>query len=229
MAAIEDKIPPCAYAYIAPPHGSFDKIVTMRVGQGQDKKEFQVHRGLLCHFSIWFDSQIRLSSTSEVELPDEKPMVVETAIYWMYTNRFWAPGTSEDGEIPLELWRILALCFFASECGIGKLQNAALTLLHRKIVQDWKVSLSYITAYQRSEPGAPVRRVLVDFIAQTWGSSAIELRYYKDLMSSEFTVDLLLALEDAKKAVGVGFNKAKWIEDANRTFCKKYHVHDEEV
>ena len=78
--------------------GSFDKLVVIRAGRGAKKQEFQVHCGLISHYSIYFQAVLRDGSGDDIEIPSDDPKVVDTAIHWMYTTRFWSLGTSEDGK-----------------------------------------------------------------------------------------------------------------------------------
>ncbi|KAF1845640.1 uncharacterized protein K460DRAFT_286753 [Cucurbitaria berberidis CBS 394.84] len=222
------EVPACIYADAAPPQCSFDSLVIVIVGRAHNKKEFQVHRGLLSHYSIFFEHILRDKSENEIAMPAEDPEVFDTITYWMYTSRLWGPGTIKDGKIPLTVARILQLYFFAGAKGIEALQNATMTLLYQKIVQDWETPIQFASIiYARTVPDSPLRRFLVDFMAEAWSFSTLET--YRTTIPKDFLIDLLIALTRLRKAPGIGVVKAKWVQDSNKGFCEKYHSHGEQA
>lgn len=210
--------------------GSFDDLVTVRVGRAPHIKEYSIHQGLLAHHSTVFTSMLlgtARTRSKTLALLDVDPTVFETVKYWLYTSKFWAPGATADGKIPFDDGAILQLYFFANDNGMQQLQNAAMTLFFQKNVQDWAVAITQARAvYVRTRPDSPLRRFLVDIVAETWGFKTLKEDQAK--LPKDFLVDVLVKLRDAKRAPGTASHKQTWIAGMNRDFCERYHVHTEE-
>ncbi|KAH4416815.1 hypothetical protein HBH92_058900 [Parastagonospora nodorum] len=222
--------PGCAYTNSVPPAGSFDELVTVRVGRAPHIKEYQIHQGLLAHHSTIFASMFlgtARTRSKTLALLDVDPEVFETVKYWLYTTKFWAPGTNTTGKIPFDDSKILQLYFFANDNGMQELQNVVMKLFYQKNVQDWAIAIPQTRVmYVGTRPESPLRRFLVDMVAETWGFKTIKEDQSK--LPKDFLVDVLVKLRDAKMAPGTASHKQTWIEGMNRDFCEKYHVHTEE-
>jgi hypothetical protein len=200
--------------------------VIVLVGHGANKKEFQVHRGLLAYSSASFQYLLRNEPNTEIGLPMEDPFIFEIIVYWMYTARFWTPDADMGGKIPLDLAIILRIYFFATGKGMNNLQNAAMTLLYYKNVELWKAPTTHVNMiYANTAETSPLRTFLINFMADTWGFDFESPQC--TALPNRFLVYVLVALRDLKKPPGVGIQKAKWVAVMNKNFCRAYHVHGE--
>jgi hypothetical protein len=92
--------------------GSFDELVTVRIGRAPNFKEYQMHQGLMAHYSTVFAQMLfgtttmRQRATSLLCLNHD---TFETVMYWMYTSNFWTLGTNNNGKIALDDDEILKL------------------------------------------------------------------------------------------------------------------------
>jgi hypothetical protein len=99
-----------------------------------------------------------------------------------------------------------------------------MTLFYQKNVQDWALVIPQaINISMRTVPNSPLRRYFIDMVAETWGFKTVEGD--QAMLPMEFLVDFLVRLRDEKKAPEIASFKQTWVEEMNRTFCKKYHTH----
>jgi hypothetical protein len=144
----------------------------------------------------------------------------------MYTARFWASKTNRDGKIPLEFSHILRVYFFAADKGMINLQNAAMTLIYQKMVEEWRAPIAKADLiYTKTTPTSPLRRFLIDFVADAWSFDFEATQ--GSVLPNQFLIDVLVSLREMKKAPGMGTNKAKWVAEMNKGFCVKYHDHED--
>jgi len=81
-------------------------MVTVRVGKGDKTKEFQGHRGLLCHYSSYFkralEGGFEEAESRTVTLPEDDVEVFDIFFSWLYT-RSQFKRKHDDPEIPLSM------------------------------------------------------------------------------------------------------------------------------
>jgi hypothetical protein len=109
-----------------------------------------------------------------------------------------------------------------------ELQNATMTLFYQKNVQDWAVAIPQTSAiYVRTKPESPLRRFLVDMVADTWGFKT--LREDQAKLPKDFLVDVLIKLREGKVAPGTANHKQTWIEGMNKKLREVSCSYGEEV
>ena len=108
--------------------GFFRALVRITVGKDAAKREFRVHRAILCHYSTHFQRKLN-GSQSKIYLNAEKPEMFHTCAYWICTVRLWLPETSTDGKIPMEWEHLLERFSFAARMDIQGLHNATMTVI----------------------------------------------------------------------------------------------------
>ncbi|KAH7077089.1 hypothetical protein FB567DRAFT_596278 [Paraphoma chrysanthemicola] len=218
----------CTHTGTTLPEGGFDKLASVLVGRGENTKEFQVHRGVLVQSSTSFQQTLANAKPREkMKLPFESPETFETVVYWLYSNRFWSPTSATDSKIPLSYEQILAVYYCADEHGMQALQNATLTLFYQKLAEEWKAPTTQLSKiYGNTAAGSPLRKLVVDFMAQTW---SFDLDLNSHMLPHGFLIDVLNMLRDLGKAPGSGVNKQKWFAEMNESFCGRYHDHGERV
>jgi len=65
----------------------YDKIITVAVGPDDAKKKFKIYRGLLCHFSSYFDRMLngsfREGGSTYLRLNDTDADTFNVFYYWL--------------------------------------------------------------------------------------------------------------------------------------------------
>ena len=74
---------------------AFDTIIEVQVGTGDDKRTFEVFKGVLCFYSGYFQAALNgrfaEAHVHIVKLPTEEPLIFELFRYWIHTRRFFEP------------------------------------------------------------------------------------------------------------------------------------------
>jgi hypothetical protein len=178
----------------------------------------------LSYNSITFQYSLRNEANHNIDLLAEDPSIFEMIVYWMYTSRFWTPNVDKDGKIPLELVVLVRIYLFAAAKGMYNLQNATMTLIYQKNMEIWRAPITQVNMiYAHTTEMSPLRRFLVDFVADTWGFNFGLCE--GTALPNQFLVDVLVSLRDAGKTPGVGVNNARWVAEMNENFCDAYHDH----
>ena len=109
------------------------QIVTLVAGS--EKRQFSVHRGLLCHYSPYFQAALngrfREAQTKSLELEDDSDLI-EWFVHWLYHQRI-TPDPPHDDPSPSRLFRLYTL---AQMFLVPQLQNHVISVIHRKTVAD---------------------------------------------------------------------------------------------
>ena len=75
-------------------------MITFRIGEGTNQKDFQIHKGLLCHHSGFFDAALNGSFAEAgrdvYELPETGIKTFNSVVLWLYTRRLF------DASVPLD-------------------------------------------------------------------------------------------------------------------------------
>ena len=144
-----------------PRRSLYDEIVIVNVGKEPNNKEFHVHKGLICHFSTYFNATFNGSFKEAVEkrvdLSEDEIKVFQAFYNLIYTNRL------HDETEMLPSRQIAKLMTFGEVRGIPLLQNAAMNELISKFESKWVVSSSFWIpwACKNTVRGSPLWRFLV--------------------------------------------------------------------
>jgi hypothetical protein len=162
-----------------------------------------------------------------VPLPDEDPAIFALVARWLYAGRFWTPEDNSGRKMSLEYDTVLKVCFFAVDAGMRELLNGALSLLWVKHVEGGGVDVEVRCIremYERPWCG-PVRRLIVDILAEMWDFESLE---ETDMLPRDFLCDVLVRLRDQGRVPGGPHLRSFWVwgEEIRRTFCERYHDHD---
>lgn len=112
-------------------------MATIEVGDGEVKRTFYAHRGLLTFYSGYFKAALEggfaEAQSGVIKLETEEPSVFEAFITWLYTRKACAkvinPDTAcEHYELVVKLW------IFANRRDIPLLMNEMVDSLHRAVV-----------------------------------------------------------------------------------------------
>lgn len=155
-----------------------------------------------------------------MELDTEEEEVFEKFQYWAYNRRFCNPDESETEDLT---WTVIyKLWMFGDRRNIPCLQNEAIDLLRKNIVENWEVptyDLGYI--YDNTGPTALLRKFIVDVIGKTFP------KYNFDESKPPWPKD---ALRDLLKVVWAPAKPTLTKEGLRRLpLCTQYHIHEEGV
>ncbi len=202
---------------------------------GKEKREFGVHKELICSLSPYFTALCseRWSAScksNEVELLSEEPKVFEFFVQWLYSRKL--DDESKTKNMP-SLVSLVKLHILADKYGILQLKNDTIDKLVQKRLgkkEDWtdwywdgnrllRGSKTVLIVEKLLPAGSALRRLFVDFIA--W-SPLEKLKEEGPSIPPEFLLDVTLVLAGLR------------LEDMNHkkpaykdNICKAYHEHDE--
>lgn len=188
-------------------------MVTIKVGL--DKKEFMVHKGLLCHYSLYFEVTLKyeLQSAEDtvVELPDHDMEAFAALNGWLCTRHLFDPR-ADEGKVPINhkiLWQVY---LFGDTLCMPALKNAAVGAIGARVINDWKAFCSSLRHFYEHAPrGSPLRKLAKHI--------ALE-RYCEFALGSEFLGDL----EDEVRKDNVVRRTVSLEEQYDTNRCE-YHDH----
>jgi hypothetical protein len=199
-------------------------MVTIIVGQRPDTKTFQVHRGLLCHYSGLFSRLLNgpFRDNDSHSLPTEKPESFQLFYDWLYSGEVICDETTD-----LDSKTIVHLYFFADAYVVQQLKDRTLELYFLRFLKDWEASQDLTRVlYEKTADKSALRKLHVDILLETFGFENI--RDYIDDDPKEFMVDLVETCRDKQIFPGSckAFNGlAEWVEEKKACFCEIYHEH----
>ena len=120
-------------------------------------------------------------------------------------------------------WHILSeLWIFGDRRSVPLLQNEAIDLLNKKVVEFWLIpSCELVFVYPRTAPGAVLRTYLIDLFAKLGSPDLAWCRARQRELSIEALHDLIGAIWKAKQPI--------WTQADLKALKCRYHVHEEGV
>ncbi|KAI4759558.1 hypothetical protein E4T52_02335 [Aureobasidium sp. EXF-3400] len=145
----------------------YKEPVTLIVGTA--KKQYTLHKGLLCFYSDFFraalNGSFKEATERKVELPEVQIDVFEAFQVWLYTQTF-PKNETVPGKVYLEWNLLIKLWIFGDGHQIPLLQNNAMDAMLDKVRQDREVPVYSMThAYENTTSKSHLRKALVDIIA----------------------------------------------------------------
>ena len=102
-------------------------IVTLHVGEGEDRSVFHVHKHLVCAaspvFNATFTGAFLENSTQMILLCDESRDVVEHFVQWLYTKNYGLSDYATTATADICFQQLAQLHVFADKYDISKLKN----------------------------------------------------------------------------------------------------------
>ncbi|KAK5127969.1 hypothetical protein LTR85_005086 [Meristemomyces frigidus] len=205
----------------------FDTMVSIKVGVGHKQRCFQLHKGIVCFYSGYFERAFNgafaEAKAGAVTLDTEDPDVFEHFQFWLYNRRFISDATANE---PNQLrWATLCkLWIFGDAHDVPLLQNSAVDAIIRKIEQYWTVPSRQLPfVYANTTKGTPLRRLLIDILGKTSSAKvALQDEDHLDRYTKESMTDLLRVVWHAEPT--------RWghgdLRNLNKCF---YHVHEDGV
>ncbi|KAI4685325.1 uncharacterized protein J4E84_006052 [Alternaria hordeiaustralica] len=121
---------PCAHAPTKPPAHVYDKIITVAVGPDNAKKKFKIYRGLLCHFSSYFDRMLngsfREGGSTYLRLKDTDADTFDVFFYWLNSG---VVGLADSGGL-LDWGKVMKAYVFSDFHQAPIFKNAVLESLY---------------------------------------------------------------------------------------------------
>jgi len=198
-------------------------MVTICVGKGDKTKEFQGHRGLLCHYSSYFKGALeggfKEAESRTVTLPEDDVEVFEIFFSWLYTRSLFK-REHDNLSIPLSWSLLLQVHCFADMRGVPRLQNMSSDAIIDKVANEWRFPhnrFAYI--YANTPHKAPLRTLAVDMIIFT--GILVEIDCPLPCLTPDMLQDLVVAMQSLNEnGTGWKWGRKTW-KEINK--CK-YHV-----
>ncbi|KAF2246923.1 hypothetical protein BU26DRAFT_488328 [Trematosphaeria pertusa] len=202
--------------------------MTILVEQGGRKKKFQMHRGLLCHYSEYFNTLLNggfgESGRNFHKLTEVEIDTFQVFFYWLNTGVI-----SDGGGQDLQKVEIIKVYVFADCYLVQELKNKILEALFLSDVKTWAVS-SFINPliYDQTPEGSPLRKLHVDLTLET--EDFKDWREHLEHYPKEYLADLFDACRERKVVPGSAFGLDNggtegWIKEKMAHFCERYHDH----
>lgn len=197
----------------------YDTIIRIKVGTDSEAETFEIHKGILCFYSEYFQGSLNGSFVEAkdkvVGLPTESPETFKLFKDWLYTQKI-VLGQDDKTRFFTQLCR---LWIFGDAHIVPLLQNAAADMITERSYTWWcNPSYQLHLAYENTVTGSKLRYLLVDTMAK----SSCTPKFFKnhdDRWTKEALVDLASILIKRPKYVGKG-------ELSKLRLCD-YHVHSD--
>lgn len=162
------------------PHSHPLDLVTFTVGEGEDRRDFLVHKEFACRYSpvlrAAFDSNFIEGQMQAYTLEDTDEETFRLLVQWFYTQRLdslpsddqFDPKSAEfEDKVDAQQTRLTGLWVLADKLLLPKLQNLALYAIDRTRI---KTARSPTHCFDRIWEGtatdSPLRRYMVDICAR---------------------------------------------------------------
>ena len=151
----------------------FDTLINIEVGSGDEKRTFEVYKGVLCFYSSYFraalDGRFIEAQEHRVKLSTEDPKIFKMFRHWIHTRCFFestiAPSTLLSFRIIADLW------IFGDAHEVPMLQSEVANVMLEKVRQSRNfpsiVDLTYIC--DNTIESSPLRRLLAGVFSATSG------------------------------------------------------------
>lgn len=114
----------------------FDTLVRIEVGTGEEKRTFEVYKGVLCFYSDYFNAALRGRFVEAQEniarLPTEDATIFDYFCTWIHKRYFFESTLAPFMLFPFD--SLLKLWVFGDAHDVPMLQNEAGDMILRKIV-----------------------------------------------------------------------------------------------
>ncbi|KAK4896986.1 hypothetical protein LTR27_005233 [Elasticomyces elasticus] len=139
------------------PSSVLDTLVDVEVGEGEEKRTFQAHKGLLAFYSSYFEAALNgrflEANNGVVKLTTEDPATFDLFLLWAHTRRFLHDSDLEP-TLMVSYFELAALWVFG---------DAHETL---PVFQDERPDAETIDfIWDNTPPSATLRRLLIDFVS----------------------------------------------------------------
>lgn len=202
---------------------AYGDTLTIEVGDGNAKKLFYAHKGLLSFYSGYFRALVggswSESKTGVAKLQTEDPDVFERFMLWLYTNKIF------DDTLKMSTGVIIRLWLFADRRNIPLLMNEMIDEMHTTIGEFWVVPTIHLhELYEHTSEDSAMRRMVIYSIARTVDQAVLKEKEDVDRWPREALVEMLRLTLAEPRDLSLGKTLYKALE-----MCPAYHVHEEGV
>lgn len=193
-------------------------MVVVKVGT--DRTVFRMHKRIICNvspfFKAAFEGKFAEAQKQVLELPDESVAMFKHFQLWVYTDSIMA---KDEAVQDITSHSLAGLYIFGEKCGIPDLQNLAIDVIIDKHDIFKRTPIEMInTVYDHTPDRAPLRRLLVDFMAR----NHVDIpRLFVEQVKKCFPKDFLFDLAIVQNALRIG---SKNIIDDFKACRSNYHV-----
>lgn len=198
----------------------YGDIVTIEVGNQDNKQTFRVHKGFLSFYSGYFKAALEgawaESKSGIIKLETEDPLVFERFVHWLYTNKITDDQRKSEFRIIIGLW------LFADRRDIPLLMNEMIDALHKEIANSWLMPTDFLhKVYESTTKGSALRRMLMWTMSRIMRADMFNGDYAERWPRTALLdmVKLVLAERPAATMTQDQYKKVK--------MCPLYHVHEE--
>lgn len=148
---------------------AYDEIVTIIAGN-KPARIYKIHKGVLTFYSGYFAKALNGSfaeaAKMEVKLPDSESRVFDAVQNWLYSHQLHPANETDVKE--MDFASIAKIWVFGDAHDMPALQNAAVDLFHRAVLEQWIVPTGCLTwIYTNTVPSARLRLYCIDLISKS--------------------------------------------------------------
>lgn len=178
------------------------------MGEGQNKKTFDVYKGFLTYYSRYFRNILKCDSCQDSnveELPETTPEVCGLLIEWLYTQRILdlrcEDMSIEDAEVREQFDKptmdeLVGLFILADKLEISEIKVQTISLLYKKGIRAVDLRHNFIApAYKNTPPGSALRN-LCAVICYKNAPCRPQFLVSPDDFPQEFLMDLICMYSD---------------------------------
>lgn len=204
----------------------YGSIITAIVRPDCKKKDYQIHEGLLRHYTSYFRTALKPvwadGKRDTITLPDDNPTLFKIFFHWLYSGKLYS-NLASDGSVPISESDLCVLFVFGDCRGIPGLCNAAVDLLFQCFAGEWRYAngcLNYI--YDNTSTESALLAIFVDLAVGTF--SFPQFRACENIYPKEFLIDVISRSRELKSWPGNLENKKKFLDKKAAEMCM-YHGH----
>ncbi|TKA82150.1 hypothetical protein B0A49_00208 [Cryomyces minteri] len=191
----------CPTVTKSPPASVYDTVVHISVGE--PAKVFAIHRGLLCHYSTYFQSAFNgnwvEADDNARRLEGEDVEVFQIFHDWLYNRRLFDPDEAFPRNFPLTGFVLCRVFLFADRRGVTALKNATINALYLYYTEDRPPYPDEVVhfVYENTTESSVLRKVLVDLITYMFPRLVDYMQWVDEdkLPVSEYMRDLEVAFD----------------------------------
>ncbi|KAK5696700.1 hypothetical protein LTR97_008004 [Elasticomyces elasticus] len=153
------------------PSSVLDTLVDVEVGEGEEKRTFQAHKGLLAFYSSYFEAALNgrflEANNGIVKITTEDPATFELFLLWAHTRRFLHDSDLQP-TLMVSYFELAALWVFGDAHEILPVfQDEVIDLFVLKLQgtpeRPDTETIEFI--WNNTPPSATLRRLLIDFVS----------------------------------------------------------------
>ncbi|KAK5684659.1 hypothetical protein LTR17_027159 [Elasticomyces elasticus] len=163
-----------------------DELVTVRVGDGEEIRDFKLPKALLCARVAWFNSALRderflEGNTGIITLPEDDPSIFVAVHYYIYNQTLsfaQIPEREEDCTRAEQIAYCIRVWILGHKYCMTGLQNCAMQraclLLKEKEDEPLIDNITLKACFSFTAPGSPLRTLAIDYIVDRTSAKGVQ-------------------------------------------------------